>query len=109
MKQYVSNVKSSAEKEVSRGLLLLCNPWKLCTGVSLGLAARLLYSNSVFCKALPSRVIQRRPNINEDSAKFDWNRFWQYLLPHKWLLAAAVAVSGVKALIHLTLPLLIRL
>lgn len=94
VKRYFSNVKAPAEKDVKSNVLLLCSPWKLCTGVSLGLAGRLLYSNGiVYCKALPSRIIQRRPNIHDDSAKFDWKRFWEYLLPHKWLLVAAVAVS----------------
>ncbi|XP_045777785.1 mitochondrial potassium channel ATP-binding subunit isoform X1 [Maniola jurtina] len=104
VKQYVLNVKNSAEKDVSKGLLLLCSPWKLCSGISLGLAARLLYNNSVYCKALPSRVIQRRPNINEDSAKFDWKRFWEYLLPHKWLLAAAVASALAVAFLNVYIP-----
>lgn len=94
VKRYISNFKTSAEKDVKSGVLLLCSPWKLCTGVSLGLAARLLYNNGiVHCKAKPSRIIQRRPNVADDSAKFDWRRFWEYLLPHKWLLVAAVAVS----------------
>nr|XP_034835276.1 mitochondrial potassium channel ATP-binding subunit-like isoform X2 [Maniola hyperantus] len=104
VKQYVSNVKNSAENGVSKGLLLLCSPWKLCSGFSLGLAARLLYNNTVYCKAVPSRVIQRRPNINEDSAKFDWKRFWEYLLPHKWLLAAAVASALAVAFLNVYIP-----
>lgn len=94
VKRYFSNVKNVKETDVKYTLLQLSSPWKLCTGVGLGLAARFLYSNSsVFCKALPSRIIQRRPKYNEDSSKFDWKRFWEYLLPHKWLLTAAVAVS----------------
>lgn len=94
VKRFFTNVKAPAEKDLKSSVLLLCSPWKLSTGVSLGLAARFLYNNGiVYCKALPSRIIQRRPNIHDDSAKFDWKRFWEYLVPHKWLLAAAVAVS----------------
>lgn len=102
VKRYFTNAKTAAEKDVKSSIVLLISPWKLCTGVSLGLTARLLYNNGiVYCKALPSRIIQRRPNIHEDSAKFDWKRFWEYLLPHKWLLAAAVAVSSFIYLIYI--------
>lgn len=94
IKRNVSDVQNSVEKGVKSTLLQACSPWKLCTGVSLGLAARLLFNNSsALCKAQHSRVIQRRPNVTEDSSKFDWNRFFRYLVPHKWLLLAAVAVS----------------
>lgn len=31
--------------------------------------------------------------MNDDSSKFDWKRFFEYLKPHNLLLAAAVAVS----------------
>ncbi|XP_050352155.1 mitochondrial potassium channel ATP-binding subunit [Nymphalis io] len=105
VKRYISNVKNSAEKDVKGGVLLLCSPWKLGTGVSLGLAARLFYSSGiVHCKANLTRVIQRRPNINDDSAKFDWKRFWAYLLPHKWLLAAAVASALAVAFLNVYIP-----
>lgn len=72
-----------------------CSPWKLCTGVSLAIGARyFLYRSPVFCKAVQtSRVIQRRPNFQEDTAKFDWEKLLNYLKPHKWLLIAAVGVS----------------
>ncbi|XP_052743697.1 mitochondrial potassium channel ATP-binding subunit [Bicyclus anynana] len=104
IKRYISNVKTSRGNDASNGLLLLCSPWKLCTGISLGLATRLLYNNYVYCKALPSRVIQRRPNVNEDSAKFDWKRFLEYLLPHKWLLVAAVASALAVAFLNVYIP-----
>ncbi|CAH2089794.1 unnamed protein product [Euphydryas editha] len=105
VKRYISNFKTLAEKDVKSGVLLLCSPWKLCTGVSLGLAARLLYSNGiVHCKAKPSRIIQRRPNVGDDSAKFDWRRFWEYLLPHKWLLVAAVASALAVAFLNVYIP-----
>ncbi|CAG9563765.1 unnamed protein product [Danaus chrysippus] len=105
VKRYFSNAKNVKETDVKCTLLQLTSPWKLCTGVSLGLAARFLYSNSsVFCKALPSRIIQRRPKYNEDSSKFDWKRFWEYLLPHKWLLAAAVASALAVAFLNVYIP-----
>ncbi|CAH0713122.1 unnamed protein product, partial [Brenthis ino] len=105
VKRYFSNPKTAAEKDVKTSVLLFISPWKLCTGVSLGLTARLLYNNGiVYCKALPSRIIQRRPNIHEDSAKFDWKRFWEYLLPHKWLLAAAVASALAVAFLNVYIP-----
>ncbi|XP_039759508.1 mitochondrial potassium channel ATP-binding subunit [Pararge aegeria] len=107
VKRYISHVKTTRQKDVSNGVLLLFSPWKLCTGISLGLAARLLYNNLVYCKALPSRVIQRRPNVNEDSAKFDWKRFWKYLLPHKWLLAAAVASALAVAFLNVYIPVML--
>ncbi|XP_061384305.1 mitochondrial potassium channel ATP-binding subunit isoform X1 [Danaus plexippus] len=105
VKRYFSNVKNVKETDVKYTLLQLSSPWKLCTGVGLGLAARFLYSNSsVFCKALPSRIIQRRPKYNEDSSKFDWKRFWEYLLPHKWLLTAAVASALAVAFLNVYIP-----
>lgn len=97
VKRYFSEVKTSSEKNAKPGLLLLCSPWKLCTGVSLALGARYFLSNGpAYCKAhtVPSRVIQRRPNVEEDNAKFDWDKFLSYLQPHKWLLMAAVGVSN---------------
>lgn len=93
--RFASEIKTLSEKGTKSGFLILSSPWKLCTGVSLGLAARLLLNEGpAYCKAHKnSRVIQRRPNIEDDSAKFDWNRLYDYLKPHKWLLVAAVAVS----------------
>lgn len=91
--RYINQVKPSPDKKVKSAIFLVCSPWKLCTGVSLGLTARLLYNSPVFCKANHTRIIQRRPNIQDDSAKFDWKKLFEYLKPHKWLLAAAVAVS----------------
>lgn len=95
VKRYFSESKNVTEKNTKSGIFLICSPWKLCTGVSLGLGARLLFSNGpAYCKAVQnSRVIQRRPNINDDSAKFDWRKLFEYLRPHKWLLVGAIAVS----------------
>lgn len=87
-------MKCESEKCAKSGFLLVCSPWKLCAGISLGLGARLIYRESAFCKAQPpSRIIQRRPNVNDDNSKFDWKRLFEYLKPHKWLLVAAVVVS----------------
>lgn len=72
----------------------MCSPWKLCTGVSLGIAAKILLNNGpAYCKAKTTRLIQRRPNLAEESSKFDWHKFLQYLWPHRWILGAAIAVS----------------
>lgn len=103
VKRYFSEVKNSSDKSAKSNIFLICSPWKLCTGVSIGLAARLLLDNGVaYCKAAQnSRIIQRRPNIQDDSAKFDWNRFIEYLKPHRWLLAAAVAVSTLGLMLPL--------
>lgn len=96
-------MKPSCDKPVKSGILLLCCPWKLCTGVSLGLAGRLLYNNGpVYCKAVQhSRVIQRRPNVQDDTGKFDWKKLFNYLKPHKWFLIAAVGVSMPKTILIL--------
>lgn len=96
-KRHISDVKGAADKSRQSNIFLVCSPWKLCTGISLGLAARVLLSNrEALCKAAQnSRIIQRRPNIQDDSAKFDWKKLFEYLWPHRWLLAAAVAVSGI--------------
>ncbi|KAJ8718094.1 hypothetical protein PYW07_006024 [Mythimna separata] len=110
VKRYFSEVKTSSEKNAKPGLLLLCSPWKLCTGVSLALGARyMLSSGPAYCKALVahSRVIQRRPNIEEDTAKFDWEKFFSYLKPHKWLLVAAVASALVVAFLNVFIPMLL--
>ncbi|CAG5030067.1 unnamed protein product [Parnassius apollo] len=102
VKRYFSLVKKSSEKVNS---FLICSPWKLCTGISLGLGARLFLGNgSAFCKANLSRTIQRRPNLHDDSAKFDWKRFLEYLLPHKWLLVAAVASALAVAFLNVYIP-----
>ncbi|XP_072942565.1 mitochondrial potassium channel ATP-binding subunit [Epargyreus clarus] len=103
IKRHISNVQSS-EKVFKLSLLQVC-PWKLCTGVSLGLAARLFLNNTVLCKAhVPSRIIQRRPNVHDDSGKFDWNKFFRYLVPHKWLLLAAVASALAVAFLNVYIP-----
>uniref|UniRef100_A0A2H1VIQ3 Mitochondrial potassium channel ATP-binding subunit n=1 Tax=Spodoptera frugiperda TaxID=7108 RepID=A0A2H1VIQ3_SPOFR len=107
VKRYFSEVKTSSEKNAKPGLLLLCSPWKLCTGVSLALGARYFLSNGpAYCKAhtVPSRVIQRRPNVEEDNAKFDWDKFLSYLQPHKWLLMAAVGSALVVAFFNVYIP-----
>ncbi|KAJ8717438.1 hypothetical protein PYW08_005837 [Mythimna loreyi] len=110
VKRYFSEVKTSSEKNAKPGLLLLCSPWKLCTGVSLALGARyLLSSGPAYCKALVahSRVIQRRPDVDKDTAKFDWEKFFNYLRPHKWLLLAAVASALVVAFLNVYIPMLL--
>ncbi|KAM3959241.1 mitochondrial potassium channel ATP-binding subunit [Aphomia sociella] len=105
LQRHISHMKKVAENGAKSNVLLVCSPWKLCTGVSLGLAARLLLNNgSVFCKAQNSRVIQRRPHVEEDSAKFDWRRLLEYLKPHKWLLAAAVASALAVAFLNVYIP-----
>lgn len=95
LKRHISDLKVSTEKSSKCSEFLVLSPWKLGTGISLGLAARVLLSNGpVFCKASQnSRLIQRRPNVEKDSAKFDWKKLFEYLWPHRWILAAAVAVS----------------
>ncbi|CAG4947892.1 unnamed protein product [Colias eurytheme] len=105
VKRYVSNVKNCKENEL-KSVFQFISPWKLCTGISLGLGTRLLLSDgSVLCKAkAPSRIIQRRPNVNEDSGKFDWSKFLEYLKPHKWLLAAAVASAMAVAFLNIYIP-----
>ncbi|KPJ10447.1 ATP-binding cassette sub-family B member 8, mitochondrial [Papilio machaon] len=96
---------TSAQKSTEKAnTFLIFSPWKLCTGISLGLGARLLYNNTAFCKANLTRTIQRRPNLHDDSAKFDWKRFFEYLLPHKWLLAAAVASALAVAFLNVYIP-----
>ncbi|XP_026743729.1 ATP-binding cassette sub-family B member 8, mitochondrial [Trichoplusia ni] len=106
VKRYISEVKTSSDKSTKSGLLLLCSPWKLCVGVSLGLGARLLWNNGpAYCKAAQhTRIIQRRPNVQEDSAKFDWSKFLDYLKPHKLLLAAAVASALIVAFLNVYIP-----
>ncbi|XP_041984555.1 mitochondrial potassium channel ATP-binding subunit [Aricia agestis] len=96
-----SNFKNTSEK-----FGILCSPWKICTGISIGLSSHLLINNyTALCKAQThSRVIQRRPNVHEDSAKFDWRRFFDYLKPHKWLLAAAVASALAVAFLNVYIP-----
>ncbi|XP_038211164.1 mitochondrial potassium channel ATP-binding subunit [Zerene cesonia] len=105
VKRYVSNVKNCKENEI-KGIFQFISPWKLCTGISLGLGTRLLLNDgAVLCKAkAPSRIIQRRPNVNEDSGKFDWSKFFEYLKPHKWLLAAAVASAMAVAFLNIYIP-----
>ncbi|XP_068620128.1 mitochondrial potassium channel ATP-binding subunit [Battus philenor] len=100
-KRYFTEVQKSSEK--SKGFFIY-SPWKLCTGISLGLGLRVYYNGSVFCKAHVSRTVQRRPNLHDDSAKFDWKRFLEYLLPHKWLLAAAVASALAVAFLNVYIP-----
>ncbi|KAJ0173957.1 hypothetical protein K1T71_010103 [Dendrolimus kikuchii] len=106
IQRFASEVKTLSGKSTKSGFLILSSPWKLCTGVSIGLAARLLLNNGpAFCKAHQnSRVIQRRPNIEDDSAKFDWNRLYDYLKPHKWLLVAAVASALAVAFLNVYIP-----
>ncbi|KAG6458871.1 mitochondrial potassium channel ATP-binding subunit [Manduca sexta] len=106
VKRFISEVKSPSEKSAKSGLLLLCSPWKLCAGVSLGLGARYFLDNgSAYCKAAHhSRVVQRRPNLQEDSAKFDWEKLLHYLKPHKWLLIAAVASALAVAFLNVYIP-----
>ncbi|KAH9635881.1 hypothetical protein HF086_002441 [Spodoptera exigua] len=107
VKRYFSEVKTSSDKNAKPGLLLLCSPWKLCTGVSLALGARYFLSNGpAYCKAHigPSRIIQRRPNVEEDTAKFDWDKFLSYLQPHKWLLIAAIGSALVVAFFNVYIP-----
>ncbi|KAL0869595.1 hypothetical protein ABMA27_005857 [Loxostege sticticalis] len=106
LKRHISDLKVSTEKSSKCSEFLVLSPWKLGTGISLGLAARVLLSNGpVFCKASQnSRLIQRRPNVEEDSAKFDWKKLFEYLWPHRWILAAAVASALAVAFLNVYIP-----
>ncbi|CAK1553064.1 unnamed protein product [Leptosia nina] len=100
VKRYIS--KNCSEKQIKT---LQISPWKLCTGISVGLGARLFIGDTVFCKAqTQSRIIQRRPNVLDDSGQFDWKRFFEYLKPHKWLLVAAVASAMAVAFLNIYIP-----
>ncbi|XP_048483737.1 mitochondrial potassium channel ATP-binding subunit [Plutella xylostella] len=102
VKRYISNTVRDTEKS---GLLLMCSPWKLCTGVSLGIAAKILLNNGpAYCKAKTTRLIQRRPNLAEESSKFDWHKFLQYLWPHRWILGAAIASALAVAFLNVYIP-----
>ncbi|XP_053614586.1 mitochondrial potassium channel ATP-binding subunit [Plodia interpunctella] len=105
-KRHLSDVKEGLENSAKSNSYLICSPWKLCTGVGIGLAARLMYKDSsALCKAQKNtRIIQRRLNIQDDSAKFDWKRLIEYLKPHKWLLAAAVASALTVAFLNVYIP-----
>ncbi|CAB3251091.1 unnamed protein product [Arctia plantaginis] len=107
VKRYISVVKTSKENCTKSGLLLLCSPWKLCTGVSLGLGVKYFISNgSVYCKAAPSsRIVQRR--VQTDNAKFDWHKLFSYLGPHKLLLVAAVASALTVAFLNVYIPMML--
>ncbi|KAL0820159.1 hypothetical protein ABMA28_006093 [Loxostege sticticalis] len=106
LKRHISDLKVSTEKSSKCSEFLVLSPWKLGTGISLGLAARVLLSNGpVFCKASQnSRLIQRRPNVEKDSAKFDWKKLFEYLWPHRWILAAAVASALAVAFLNVYIP-----
>ncbi|KAJ2948386.1 hypothetical protein O0L34_g7625 [Tuta absoluta] len=105
VKRYFSEVKAGPGKSKQSSIFLICSPWKLCAGVSIGLGARLLLENGVaYCKAGQSRTVQRRPNLHEDSAKFDWPRFFAYLKPHKWICIAAVASALAVAFLNVYIP-----
>ncbi|CAG9795526.1 unnamed protein product [Diatraea saccharalis] len=106
LKRNFADIKVNAEKSAKNNFFLICSPWKLCSGVSLGLAVRALLShNQVLCKAVQnSRIIQRRPNVSVDSSKFDWQKLFEYLKPHRWLLAAAVASALAVAFLNVYIP-----
>lgn len=105
IKRFASEVKTCSGKSSKSGFLIISSPWKLCTGISLGIAARILWNNGpAYCKLQNTRVIQRRPNIQDDSAKFDWKRLFDYLKPHKWLLVAAVASALAVAFLNVYIP-----
>lgn len=95
-KRYFTETRCSLQND-KKTYLLAWSPWKICTGISLGLGIRYLCSNGPsFCKAaVNSRIIQRRTNLSDDSSKFDWKRFLEYLWPHRWILIVAVAVSNI--------------
>ncbi|XP_063830844.1 mitochondrial potassium channel ATP-binding subunit [Ostrinia nubilalis] len=106
LKRHISNFKVSTEKSAKCSEFLIFSPWKLCTGISLGLAARVLFKNGpAFCKSSQtSRIVQRRPNVNDDSSKFDWKKLFEYLWPHRWVLAAAVASALAVAFLNVYIP-----
>ncbi|RVE46215.1 hypothetical protein evm_009105 [Chilo suppressalis] len=106
IKRNFADVKITTEKAAKNNVFLICSPWKLCTGVSLGLTVQaFIRNNQVLCKAVQnSRVIQRRPNVSEDSSKFDWQRLFEYLKPHRWLLVAAVASALAVAFLNVYIP-----
>ncbi|XP_045484929.1 mitochondrial potassium channel ATP-binding subunit [Pieris rapae] len=100
VKRYIS--KNCTENELK---VFQIAPWKLGTGISVGLCARLFLSDTVLCKAQThSRIIQRRPNVLDDTGRFDWSKFLEYLKPHKWLLVAAVASAMTVAFLNIYIP-----
>lgn len=105
-KRYISESKSTVESNSKSILFFVSSPWKVCAGISIGLGTHyLLRSGPVFCKAVVhSRIIQRKGLLGNDSAKFDWKRLFQYLWPHRWLLAAAIASALAVAFLNVYIP-----
>uniref|UniRef100_A0A1A9VCX6 Mitochondrial potassium channel ATP-binding subunit n=1 Tax=Glossina austeni TaxID=7395 RepID=A0A1A9VCX6_GLOAU len=74
--------------------------------VTIGLTGRSLLQSSlrqVKCEGNRLAGIFRN-TLQPDEGKFDWKRFWSYLLPYLWELLAAVAAALVVAYINIRIP-----
>ncbi|KAL9922590.1 mitochondrial potassium channel ATP-binding subunit isoform 1-T1 [Glossina fuscipes fuscipes] len=74
--------------------------------VTIGLSSRsLLQCSFRHVKCEGNRLTGIFQNtLQPDEGKFDWKRFWSYLLPYMWELLAAVAAALVVAYINIRIP-----
>lgn len=74
-------------------------------GLSLSSIAslQLCYKHVVFCEAKKTRLVGIVRDYDKE-LKFDWKRFWFYLLPHIWYLIAAIIGALAVAALNIQIP-----
>lgn len=70
------------------------NPsWRVGVGFGSGILLNVLCKKwIVHCKQKHTVLDSLKRNHENDSQKFDWEKFWSYLWPHRWYFLAAIAV-----------------
>lgn len=65
---------------------------KIGFALTSGSLASLSYKRWALCEAPNTRLAGYKVS-NDQSIRFDWQKFWLYLKPHFWYIIAAIAVS----------------
>lgn len=80
--------------------LLISRPLTLTLGIG---TSFLVKSHLSVARCEVNRTTELRVAEN-DSVKFDWRRFWQYLKNHIWKLLGAIAAALAVAFLNINIP-----
>lgn len=71
---------------------IFCPSWKVGIGFGSGILINVLGQRWIVHCQQKSNVLSLKRDYKDDKQKFDWDKFWSYLWPHRLYFLAAIAV-----------------
>ncbi|XP_077300096.1 mitochondrial potassium channel ATP-binding subunit [Arctopsyche grandis] len=87
---------------------IFCPSWKVGIGFGSGILINALGQRwVVHCKQKPNVIHSVKRDYQDERQKFDWDKFWSYLWPHRLYFLAAIAAALAVAAVNIYIPQLI--